>query len=290
MEQPLVSVVIPFFSGVKWLEEALNSVLSQTYKNVEILVINDGSKENFNDAVQKLNSPINVINKKNGGPASARNTGIEKASGKYIAFLDSDDTWLPDKLSKQIKEMEAKNYIWTHHSYEMFWENQTKTKRIDTSIYSGDVYRDCFISFKVQTSCVVVLRDVLIKHNIRFPLEKRFGQDTDFYKQIAKKYPIGYIEGVLSRFRIRGSNAGFRAWVQINDKATTWREIKKENSLLKILPRPIIFAYKVSSLFSKWIAFLNKSLKKKQGTLEVISKLMYVFPYTIFKLYSKKQI
>src|SRR5690606_30977259 len=107
------SVVIPFYSNVNWLMEALNSVQEQSYKNIEVLVINDGSKENVSLIKDKYDMDLRIINKENGGPASARNLGIEKSSGKYIAFLDSDDIWLPDKLQRQIKFMEEKNSIWS---------------------------------------------------------------------------------------------------------------------------------------------------------------------------------
>lgn len=286
MEQPLVSVVIPFYSGVHWLKEALTSVQNQTYKNLEVLVVNDGSKEDISDIIKTYKLNVKVINKKNGGPASARNLGIEKSRGKYIAFLDSDDIWLPDKLSKQISYMESEKYVWSQHSYKMFWENSDRTKIIDTKLYSGNVYKDCFISFKIQTSCVVVLRNILIEKKISFPLGKRYGQDGDFYRQIAKFYPLGYVDGVYSKFRIRGTNAGFRARVQINDRASIWKEIKEDKEILEMLPCPVIFAYKMTSLLSDSINYINKYIKN-ETVIEVISKLKYVLPYAIFKLYSK---
>lgn len=288
MGQPLVSVVIPFYSGSSWLREAIDSALNQTYRNLEVLVINDGSLENIDDISKEYDSSIKVINKRNAGPASARNLGIEESSGKYIAFLDSDDLWMPGKLLRQIGYMESMNYVWSQHSYEMFWEGSTKSRIIDTSVYFGNVYRDCFISFKIQTSCVVVLRSMLIENNIFFPLNKRYGEDGDFYRQIAKLYPIGCIEDVYSKFRIRGLNAGFRAKVQLYDKAATWKEIKIDKTILKSLPYPVLFAYKVSNVFSKLINYLNRKIIKNELGIEIISKLVYAFPYIIFKLYSKK--
>ncbi len=134
MKQPLVSVVIPFYSGLNWLEEAIESVLKQTYKNIEIIVINDGSKENVSEIVDKYGSYIRLINQENRGPASARNKGIKMASGKYIAFLDSDDLWMPEKLAKQIAFMESGKYIWSQHSYEYFWDGKNKKKIINTVV------------------------------------------------------------------------------------------------------------------------------------------------------------
>lgn len=285
--EPLVSIVIPFYSGVEWLTEALISVQNQTYKNLEVLVINDGSKEDISKIHNILDIDIHIIYKENGGPASARNLGIEKSSGKYIAFLDSDDLWMPDKLSQQIGYMEKTNSIWCQHSYEMFWDDGDRTKIINTSVHSGNVLKDCFISLKIQTSCVVVLKKALLENNICFPLEKRYGQDGAFYRQIAKDYPLGYVDGVLSRFRIRGANAGFRAKVQLNDKAATWKEIKNDKTVLSILPKPIILAYKTTAIFSNIIKALNRFIKC-ETSIEFISKIMYAFPYTVYKLYSHK--
>ncbi len=290
MEQPLVSIVIPFFSGVNWLKEALSSVQNQAYKNIEVLVINDGSNENINDISEIYNINIRIINKENGGPASARNLGIEESSGKYIAFLDSDDIWLPEKLFKQISFMESHEYVWSQHSYKMFWEESDRTKVIDTKRYTGNVYRDCFISFKIQTSCVVVLRSVLIENNIRFPLQKRYGQDNDFYRQLAKNYTLGHVDDILSKFRIRGSNAGFRAKVQLDDKASTWKEIKNNNEVLNLLPKPITLAYKNTVTSSKIINLLGKKHIKNSNIIEFISKMLYVLPYITFKTYAKKQV
>ncbi len=284
----MVSVVIPFYSGLDWLKEAINSVLNQTYQNIEILVINDGSRENINELLDLYGSSAKIISKVNGGPASARNLGIEKSTGKYIAFLDSDDLWLPDKLSKQIRIMELSHLIWSQHSYEMFWDDNDQTKLINTKSYSGNVYRDCFISLKIQTSCVVVLRKFLMDNNIRFPLEKRYGQDGAFFRQVAKKYPLGYIDGVYSRFRMRGANAGFRAKVQLNDKASIFSEIKTDKDVLNLLPNTIVFAYKVSNIFNKWINYIDQKYVSNDKIIEIIAKIVYFFPYAIFRCYAKK--
>jgi glycosyltransferase involved in cell wall biosynthesis len=288
MNNPLVSVVIPFYAGKKWLVEAINSAISQRYTNIEILVINDGSPEDISDLKMIFNNKVNIINKENGGPASARNFGIELSKGKYIAFLDSDDIWLPNKLMEQINFMEQNNSQWSQHSYEMFWENAERKKIVDTSFFFGDVLKDTYISFKIQTSCVVVLREILINNDIRFPIEKRFGEDNDFYRQLAKNFSLSYVEGIYSMFRIRGKNAGFRATVQLNDKATTWREIKDNEQILDLLPKGIIFAYKLSD--ELYVRFQkNNSIFLENGEKkELYARILYSFPYFIFKYHAIK--
>lgn len=278
--EPLVSVIIPFYSEKKWLIESIESVRKQTYKNIEILVINDGSHEDISDISY---NNLKIIYKSNGGPASARNMGIKKSKGKYLAFLDSDDIWLPTKLSAQIKKMETNNLKWSQHSYEMFWEESFKRKSVITKQFQGDVLKDCYISFKVQTSCLVVCRETIINNHFFFPEGKRYGQDLGFYKHLAAKYPLGYIDGVHSNFRIRGSNAGFRAAVQLRDKSSTWKEIKNDTQILRMLPKKVIFAYKFSSIISTCINVLVKQFNIGVKMDEIISKIGYFFPYLIFK-------
>ncbi len=279
--EPLVSVVIPFYSGIKWLDEALQSVLNQTYTQYEVLVINDGSKENISNIEEKYEGKVNFIHKENGGPATARNRGIQEAKGKYIAFLDSDDMWLPEKLEKQVELMEEKNAVWSQHSFEMFWDEKTKKKTVNTSKYRGNVYKDCYISFKIQTSCVMVKRDNIIKDEIIFPIDKRYGQDSSFYKQLAKKYEMFYLNGVYSKFRVRQNNAGFRAIVQINDRSSTWEEITNSKELKEMLPKSVLVAYKICYKESELI-------KRKNIKNEKFAKVLYLIPWLIFKLNVRK--
>jgi glycosyltransferase involved in cell wall biosynthesis len=119
MKQPLVSVIIPFYKGKEWLEEALDSVKQQTYKNLEIILINDGSNE---DISYLISNDINYYEQNNKGVSSARNIGIGKSTGEFIAFLDSDDLWEKNKIQIQLNEMLKKQYIWSHTNYVKFGE------------------------------------------------------------------------------------------------------------------------------------------------------------------------
>lgn len=290
MSDPLVSVVIPFYSGISWLEDALKSVMNQRYNNLEILVINDGSKEDMSSLINKYSEEVKFINKENGGPASARNKGIVLATGKYIAFLDSDDVWLPGKLQKQISYMESNNCMWSQHSYEMFWEESDKTKTIYTDKLKGEILKDTYISFKVQTSCVIVRKDILDKNSIVFPENMRYGQDMVFFREIAKLYSLGYVDGILSKFRIRGSNAGFRAKVQLADKAVTWNYIKTDRDILNMLPINAIMAYKIASKFNPIIRSIDSkhNNNSNDGVVEFIAKALYLLPYLLLKLNKRK--
>lgn len=103
--KPLVSVIIPTYNSASFLPESISSVLKQTYKNVEVIVIDDGSTDKTSQLVKRY--PVRYIRiNRTGGPATPRNVGIREAKGELIAFLDADDVWLPGKLKKQVDFMQ----------------------------------------------------------------------------------------------------------------------------------------------------------------------------------------
>src|SRR5437879_2874552 len=121
MTYPKVSVVMPTHNGRPYIGEAIKSVRAQTYLNWELLVIDDRSTDDtsaFVQLQQKKDSRIFLLeNNRSNGPAGSRNTGIERATGRFIAFLDSDDAWHPEKLSRQIDFMLSGKVIFTYSSY-----------------------------------------------------------------------------------------------------------------------------------------------------------------------------
>ena len=131
--EPKVSVILPFYNNPKETIRAINSVKNQHYSNLEILIIDDGSDYRDKDldslAINDNNTFV-IKNKKNMGPGYSRNIGITNSKGDYIAFLDSDDEWLPNKLKKQIHFMHAHNLKASHTSYERFDKRSQKVKSV----------------------------------------------------------------------------------------------------------------------------------------------------------------
>ncbi|TYS59867.1 glycosyltransferase [Sutcliffiella horikoshii] len=111
IENELVSVIIPCFNSEKWIIETIDSVLNQTYSNIEIIVVDDGSTDNTKDVISNYSKRIKYIYQQNKGPSVARNLGIKKSKGKYVAFLDSDDLWESNKLEKQVEFLENNQNI-----------------------------------------------------------------------------------------------------------------------------------------------------------------------------------
>jgi len=107
-----VSTIIPAYNCERYIKETIESVLSQTYKDIELIIIDDGSTDRTGEIVRSFESKVEYIRQsKNTGPSAARNRGIEKAKGEYIAFLDGDDVWMPTKIEEQIKLLESNKDI-----------------------------------------------------------------------------------------------------------------------------------------------------------------------------------
>lgn len=116
----LVSIVMPCYNGEQFIQETIDSVISQTYKNWELLVVDDGSKDNSYSLIKEYtnrDSRIHLIQQKNAGSAAARNNGIRRSRGQYLALLDSDDIWLPGFLDSQVRFIQQKGAVCVCSSY-----------------------------------------------------------------------------------------------------------------------------------------------------------------------------
>ncbi len=115
----LVSIIMPSYNTAEYISDSIKSIQAQTYKNWELIIVDDCSTDNSMEVIRSFNEPrIRLLkNEKNSGAAISRNCALREAKGKWIAFLDSDDTWVPEKLEKQIKFMRENNYAFTFTDY-----------------------------------------------------------------------------------------------------------------------------------------------------------------------------
>lgn len=207
---PKVSVVIPTYNRAHFLADAINSVLNQTFKSIEIIVVDDGSTDRTKEALKRYALSIQYIFQDHKGRSAARNTGINAAKGEYIAFLDDDDIWLPEKLENQVAFLDAHSEIGLVHSFiELMDEygrplpKETKKQRKSyaTAIRLGYNYQGMSRLCVMYTSTVLMRKECLNKTGLFDPDIKAF-EDWDFYLRFALKYNIGTIFESLVRFRI----------------------------------------------------------------------------------------
>jgi glycosyltransferase involved in cell wall biosynthesis len=189
--EPLVSVIIPFYNQIDWTAQAVESVLKQTYQQFEIILVNDGSIEPIDKLISMGDPRISILHQQNRGPAAARNHGIRQAKGDYIALLDSDDIFLPEKLAHQVEVHKQNPRVWlSHTSYQRF-TNVGKTSAIDERLevihsgeYSGNLYPKIFCDCPIATPTVMFRREV-VEHDIWYEESYRINEDVIFYSKIA---------------------------------------------------------------------------------------------------------
>lgn len=280
-----VSVIIPFYSHLDWLYEAMESVFAQTYQNYEAILVNDGSKEDMTDFLNKYGDRITYLYQENAGPAVARNNGIRHVTGDYIAFLDSDDVWMPEKLEKQVSFMEASGAMWSHTGFFYWTPEEESLQKVDNSFNYGWVHEQCAIHFSIATPSVMINRIALTEHpNIKFPENYRIGEDSSVYRMLSLYYPLGFVEDPLLKVRLRGSNAGRQAMVRLkfSDQMNQKRIAGEEG--FDVSDRPIVAMLKYNSWGYKAIS----SLKISDNLKEILAKTYWLPAFIFERLYSKK--
>ncbi|XVN41147.1 MAG: glycosyltransferase [Rickettsia endosymbiont of Argas persicus] len=197
-----ISVIMPVYNSINFAIQAIESVLAQTHENFELIVINDGSTEDTTklQEICRKDSRIIYISQKNKGPAAARNLGIEKATGKYIAFINATDLFMPNKLESQLKFMAENIFKFSHTSYKRIDLNKNWTKNIQSSNFNGKVFPKIIYHNPIITSTVIV-RSSLLKSN-KFPESIRVGEDSCLWITLASRNLLGGCSEELSKIRV----------------------------------------------------------------------------------------
>lgn len=197
----LVSVIIPTYNRAKLLLRAINSVLNQTYNNLELLVVDDASTDKTKEIVKKMmekDKRIKYIrHKKNRGGSTARNTGIKKSSGKYIALLDDDDEWLPKKIEKQVNKLNNLSSDWggVYCHYYLKLPNEKIEKKINKE---GNLMEDLLmLNLSVGSSILMFRKNCLINLG-GFDESFQRHQDWELLIRFFKKYKLAVVKDILA--------------------------------------------------------------------------------------------
>lgn len=275
MNNPLLSVVIPFYNRVDWLCEAIESVLNQTYDNLEIIVVNDGSPEDVSDFLERYGDKIIYRYKENGGAATARNLAMEIATGEYIAFLDSDDIWLPEKTEKQIAFMRRSGTLWSHTGF-FYWIPETNRIRSAKNKYNYDnVYEKIYISVRIATPSVIINKKILEEHpEINFPIEYRKAQDVKFFHALSRYYPLGLLQEPLVKVRMRGDNSNMQAIMRFNLRASEYLKNRGNKDVPKYVQGVSYIYYLYSKMFGK----------ATNAVKEFLALIFWSLPFSIERL------
>jgi len=203
----MVSVIVPTYNGSKYIKQTIESALAQTYKRIEVIVVDDGSTDGTRDVLKTYMNRIVYVYKGNGGPASARNEGIKQAKGEFIAFLDGDDIWEKEKLEKQMVKLTNDDIGFVY----------SRVKKIDEKGYivqsalnkkylAGDIVEPLFYGNFIPTSSVVVKKECFESVGMFDEREDFISvEDYDMWLRIAALYKIGFVDEQLVLYRIHSA-------------------------------------------------------------------------------------
>ena len=192
-----ISVVIPTFNRLIYLERAIKSVLNQTISVNEIIIVDDGSDDGTSEFIHSNYPNLKYIFQSNSGVSAARNTGIKAASSNWIAFLDSDDAWVTNKIQKQITELELNPEMNFCHSNEIWIRNGKVIKQKNThKKFGGFIFNKCLDKCRISPSTVICRKSLLIKLN-GFDEDLAICEDYDLWLRITSDNPVIYIEKPL---------------------------------------------------------------------------------------------
>jgi glycosyltransferase involved in cell wall biosynthesis len=199
LEKPLVSILMNCYNGEKYLAEAIDSVCSQTYPNWEIVFIDNHSEDNTEEIVRQYDKKIKYYKtKEHLELGEARAFGLELCNGDFVAFLDTDDCYLPNKLERQIKQMLGNSdYQMSYTGGFFIDENGNITKQFTPEYYSGDIFSQQLKRYEIN------MQSVMLRNNktIKFDRNLEFSPDYNLFMKICSKQKVGVIKQPLVRYR-----------------------------------------------------------------------------------------
>ena len=192
-----ISVIIPTYNRRNTLPRAVESVLNQIYKPIEIIVVDDGSTDGTKEMFSEMYPLVRYIYQANSGVSSARNTGINSASGDWIALLDSDDEWLPDKLDRQVKLLQDNAEIRFCHTNEIWIRNNVRiNQRKKHQKYGGNIFKKCLDICRISPSSSLFHTSVINDIGL-FDESLDVCEDYDMWLRITSKYPVLFLDQPL---------------------------------------------------------------------------------------------
>ena len=259
----LVSVIIPTYNRANLIKRSVESVLNQTYKNLELIIVDDGSTDNTKEVIDSINDDrIVYIKQENQGACAARNKGIDAAKGKYIAFHDSDDVWHLNKLELQINALKQNNADVV--CCKMFVYGNLKKRSFPQKMEEGFLQR-CNLPFGIGTPTLIGKREVFI--NNKFDLEMPRFQDFDLVLRIQQTNPIYCIDEPLMDY-----------YLQKDSISKNPKKILQALEIMYTKHSKILKGYSSSSLDLLSKSFLEESFKIKdkeirQRAINIVFKI-----------------
>lgn len=273
---PKVSVIIPTYNREEYISDTIQSVLDQTYKDFEIIVVDDGSTDKTKEKLEPFKSKIKLIEQKNSERAVSRNNGVKNSNGKYLAFLDSDDLWIKDKLEKQVEILENSNDVILVYGQSFRINDQSKkikTAKRQMLGYSGDVFEELLFRNFIVSATPMIKREFFEKTS-GFETKYIPYEDWELWLRLSLKGKFHFLNKPLSYYRIHPQQSVKLTTAEKIEEVTT--SLLNDSFKLKEIKNQV----KNKSLglanlrFSYWYILANQVDKAK----EKIKKAVELYP------------
>jgi glycosyltransferase involved in cell wall biosynthesis len=282
----IVSVIIPAYNAGKYIEETILSALNQTYSNIEVIIVNDGSQD---DTAEKVNAfkdnRLRIINQSNSGVSAARNTGYENATGMYICFLDSDDVYAPDNIQeKKVFLDKNPNIGLVHSNMEVIDENSNKTGEVmsgrDGNVLDQLLLWDLCV---IPTPSSTMIRREVLEIIGLFNEQLSNNADQELFFRIAAKYRIGKIDKSLVKYRKHALNMHNNINLLEKDSLLAYSLAEKNDLFKSWWFKKKCFAYMYYIIGN---CFIRHEKNHKKG-IYYLAKSIYTFPPILYFKLSK---
>jgi glycosyltransferase involved in cell wall biosynthesis len=281
-----ISVVIPCYNAARFLAETLRSVLAQTRPPFEVIVVDDGSVDESAAVAKRFGAPVRVIRQPNQGESAARNRGIDGATGEWVAFLDADDVWAPEKLARQWAAVQGRPEIVCCHSGFYLFGAQTGTPPApdDVTNKSYEV-ESLLLTPLVNTSTALVRRDL----PTHFPIWTQYAEDMLYFTELSLHGGFAYVADALAGYRMHAAQQTKRkdSSVQNLQSRLRWLELNTErlgaeraHALNALIRKQLLEWIDLARWNRKWETYWNlrrfgESLSWEGGPPAVLSERLY---------------
>lgn len=262
VSKPKVSVIIPAYNSDRFIRETIDSVLNQTYRDFELIVVDDGSSDRTADIISSYKDRLIYIRKENEGISTARNRGIEIARGEYLAFIDHDDIWFPEFLEEVVAELDKNKEARLCFANTYVMDGEKKRTRTLFDIcppHKGMVFEKLVKGNFIPVITTVIRREVFEEVGL-FDPRYRIAEDWDIFLKISKRYPITFIDRPLAEYRIHEASFSRQRDLMLTEFIDI---IGKYISSVDKRTSRVLETIRRRAQFDLGIVYLNKSSRSK---------------------------
>jgi len=200
---PVVSIVMNCYNSDRYLREAIDSVYAQSFEDWELVFWDNASTDTSAEIAQSYDDRVQYFLADSTTPlGEARNLALKQTRGKYIAFLDCDDLYLPDKLEKQVALMDQGGYALSYGSAITIGEAGDEIRRTVVSNQSGDVFSELLKHYEINMQSVMIKREILVSDGLGFEESMKYCPDYNLFMEIASRYSVGVIKDHVVKYRV----------------------------------------------------------------------------------------